>query len=183
MLKTEISDGHRSGKRCFSSQTFLTLASEGHCDPMASRMTAGVPIATARNAQSVRAKRGANDCQTFKWSYDLANERKVAQKFVLGIAPTRRDSRESRTRRLCARAIKEECFSIPRRVFFDTAKGKPLSPRDAEAKFGLKPGRGAHVIETNVPAANVERTWNSVMQVWEYTVEGEVPLSNPAVRR
>jgi hypothetical protein len=65
------------------------------------------------------------------------------------------------------------------KVFFDKASGKPLSPRDAEDTFGLKPGRGRHVVETDVPADRIEKVWNEVMKVWEYQVKGDVELSNP----
>jgi len=65
------------------------------------------------------------------------------------------------------------------KVFFDKASGKPLSPRDAEAEFGLKRGRGSHVVETDVPCERVTRVWNQVMETWEYQVKGDVPLINP----
>jgi hypothetical protein len=69
------------------------------------------------------------------------------------------------------------------RVFFDTTSGKPLSPRDAEAKFGLKPGRGRHIVETDVAADRVTRVWNKVLKVYEYQIVGDVPLSNPTFIR
>jgi hypothetical protein len=64
-------------------------------------------------------------------------------------------------------------------VFFDVASGKPLSPRDAEDTFGLDPGRGRNIVETDVPASWVNREWNKGKRVWELRVRGTVPLVNP----
>jgi hypothetical protein len=69
------------------------------------------------------------------------------------------------------------------KVFFDTASGKPLSPRDAEARFGLTRGRGRHIVETDVAADRVTRVWNKVFKAYENQVEGDVPLSNPTFIR
>jgi len=69
------------------------------------------------------------------------------------------------------------------KVFFDKAQGKPLSPRDAEAKFGLKPGRGRNIVETDVPNNRIELVWNKIMKTFEYQVTGDVPLVNPTFTR
>jgi hypothetical protein len=68
-------------------------------------------------------------------------------------------------------------------VFFERAGGKPLSPRDAEAKYGLKKGNGRHIVETDVPLSRVNREWNPSRKTQELRVSGNVPLVNPRIIR
>lgn len=69
------------------------------------------------------------------------------------------------------------------KVFADLAKGKPLSPRDAEEKFGIKRGKGQNYVETDVPADKIDRVYNPKTKVWELTVKGDVILENPTFEK
>jgi hypothetical protein len=69
------------------------------------------------------------------------------------------------------------------KVFAERASGKPLSPRDAEDKYGLKRGRGRHVIETDVPRERVNRVKNPRTKVYELQIDGDVPLDNASIVR
>lgn len=70
------------------------------------------------------------------------------------------------------------------RVFAESARGRPLSPRDAEAIYGLKPGRGRNYIETGVAASRVRRVRNPLTKSLELQIEGPIQLINPSfVRR
>ena len=69
------------------------------------------------------------------------------------------------------------------RVFAEPARGKPLSPRDAEAKYGIKPGRGRDIVETDVPANLVQRVKNPITKVDELQIIGDVPLLNSRIIR
>jgi RHS repeat-associated protein len=64
------------------------------------------------------------------------------------------------------------------KVFAESCKKKPLSPRDAEAKYGLKRGRGRHFVETDVPVDRVQRMKNPKTRVYELQIRGDVPLTN-----
>lgn len=69
------------------------------------------------------------------------------------------------------------------KVFAELARGKPLSPRDAEARYGLRRGRGNKIVETDVPASRVKRVYNPSTKVEELQIEGDVPLRNPSYPR
>jgi hypothetical protein len=60
---------------------------------------------------------------------------------------------------------------------------RPLSPRDAEKKYGLKPGRGNNIVETDVPASRVKMVKNPRTKQYELRIEGDVPLSDPTFPR
>jgi Glu-tRNA(Gln) amidotransferase subunit E-like FAD-binding protein len=68
-------------------------------------------------------------------------------------------------------------------VFAERARGNPLSPRDAEAKYGIRPGRGRHYVETDVPASRVKEVWNPDTKSYELQIEGDVAISNPSFFR
>jgi hypothetical protein len=69
------------------------------------------------------------------------------------------------------------------RVFAEPASNRVLSRADAEAKYGLKQGRGRDYVETDVDASCVEYRYNPLTGANEITVKGEVPLSNPTIVR
>jgi RHS repeat-associated protein len=63
------------------------------------------------------------------------------------------------------------------KVFAESANKKPLSARDAEQKYQIKPGRGRDYVETNVPRNRVERVKNPRTQNYELQIKGDVCLS------
>jgi len=69
------------------------------------------------------------------------------------------------------------------KVFFEKAKGKPLSRADAEEKYLLKPGKGRDVVETDVPVSRLNKETNPLTGKTEYTVKGDVPLSNADIKK
>ncbi len=70
-------------------------------------------------------------------------------------------------------------------VFCESASRKPLSPRDAEAKYGIGRGRGQAYVETDVPSSSVSSRFNPLTRADEMLIRGDVPLSPNAriVRR
>jgi RHS repeat-associated protein len=69
------------------------------------------------------------------------------------------------------------------KVFVEPAKGKPLSPRDAEDKYQIKPGHGRNIVETDVPADRVNRVFNPRTKDHELEIPGDVPLKNPTFQK
>ncbi|MGW0883348.1 HYD1 signature containing ADP-ribosyltransferase family protein [Streptomyces sp. NPDC002671] len=69
------------------------------------------------------------------------------------------------------------------KVFLVPAKGKPMSPRDAEATLGIGRGRGNHVLEFDVPAGRVRSRYNSTMGITEWVADGDLPVENIQVKR
>ena len=65
------------------------------------------------------------------------------------------------------------------KVFFESARKRPLSPHDAQDTYGIKPGRGRNYIETDVYQYQVEKVFNPQFQVEEFTIKGNVDLDNP----
>jgi len=63
------------------------------------------------------------------------------------------------------------------RVFAESANKRPLPPRDAERKYGIKRGRGQNYVETSVPGNRVKRVKNPVTKSKELQIEGDVYLS------
>jgi RHS repeat-associated protein len=62
-------------------------------------------------------------------------------------------------------------------VFFERARRNPLSPRDAEARYGLRPGHGRDYVETDVRASSIIRRANPLTRADEWVARGDVPLS------
>jgi hypothetical protein len=69
------------------------------------------------------------------------------------------------------------------KVFMVPAKGKPMSPRDAESTLGIGRGRGRHVVEFDAPASRVDSRFNSTMNITEWIAEGDLPVTNIRVIR
>ncbi|MGW4876478.1 HYD1 signature containing ADP-ribosyltransferase family protein [Streptomyces sp. NPDC004262] len=69
------------------------------------------------------------------------------------------------------------------KVFLVPAKGKPISPRGAEATLGIGRGRGNHVLEFDVPAGRVRSRFNSTMCITEWVADGDLPVENIRVKR
>lgn len=69
------------------------------------------------------------------------------------------------------------------RVYVEPAKNKPLSPKDAESKYQIKPGKGKDYIETDVPDELLEWVPNPRYHRDELTIKGDVELNNPKVFR
>jgi RHS repeat-associated protein len=69
------------------------------------------------------------------------------------------------------------------RVYVEPASQKPLSPRDAEAKYQIKEGRGRDYIELDVPNSQLEWVKNPRYGTPELTIRGDVTLQNATVVR
>ena len=69
------------------------------------------------------------------------------------------------------------------RVFAEPARGRPLSPRDAEERYGIGRGRGRDIVETDVPTSRIDRVRNPVTGVDELQIRGDVPLNNSTITR
>ncbi|MFH9697442.1 HYD1 signature containing ADP-ribosyltransferase family protein [Streptomyces globisporus] len=69
------------------------------------------------------------------------------------------------------------------KVFLVPAKGKPMSPRDAERTLGIGRGRGNHVLEFDVPAGRVHSRCNSKMGITEWVADGDLAVENIKVKR
>jgi RHS repeat-associated protein len=69
------------------------------------------------------------------------------------------------------------------RVFAESARRKPLSPREAESTYGLKRGRGQNYVETDVPANQVSKRYNPKTQADELVIKGDVTLDNPSFEK
>lgn len=69
------------------------------------------------------------------------------------------------------------------RVFAETAGRKPLGQIQAEARYGLKPGRGRNYVETDVPKSQVSQRYNPSTGANELVVKGNLPLLNPTFTR
>ena len=92
---------------------------------------------------------------------------------------TNRKGSEAIERERTIRARDSDC------VFCEPARRRPLSPRDAEDRYGLQRGRGRDYVETDVAASRVERVRNPQTRVNELRIRGDVRLSKNAtiVRR
>jgi RHS repeat-associated protein len=66
------------------------------------------------------------------------------------------------------------------RVFAESANKRPLPPRDAEKKYGIKRGRGQNYVETSVPENRVKRVKNPRTKSEELQIEGDLHLSDDA---
>ncbi|MBM6402797.1 hypothetical protein JQN72_00870 [Phycicoccus sp. CSK15P-2] len=80
-----------------------------------------------------------------------------------------------------ARAIIEDGMLRARdqgKVFMTRAKGRPLSPADAEKTLGISKGRGNAVIEFQVPRSRVYERLNPTMGIKEWVADGDLPLDN-----
>jgi RHS repeat-associated protein len=62
-------------------------------------------------------------------------------------------------------------------VFCERARGNPLSPRDAETRYGLRRGRGRDYVETEVPTSWIIRRKNPLTRADELVIRWDVPLS------
>lgn len=69
------------------------------------------------------------------------------------------------------------------KVFMTRAKGKLLSPRDAESTLGIGRGRGNKVLEFDVPASRVSSRYNPIMGITEWVADGDLEVTNIKVRR
>lgn len=69
------------------------------------------------------------------------------------------------------------------RVFAESASSRPLSSADAEAKYGLKQGRGRDYVETDVDASCIDPVYNALARANELTIKGDVPLRNAEIVR
>lgn len=63
------------------------------------------------------------------------------------------------------------------------AKGKLLSPRDAESTLGIGRGRGNKVLEFDVPASRVSSRYNPTTGITEWVADGGLEVTNIKVRR
>ncbi|WP_399020145.1 HYD1 signature containing ADP-ribosyltransferase family protein [Streptomyces sp. BHT-5-2] len=69
------------------------------------------------------------------------------------------------------------------KVFMVPAKGKLMSPRDAEAKLGIGRGRGNNVVEFDAPADRVSSRYNSKFGFTEWVADGDLEVTNIRVAR
>ncbi|WP_433391982.1 polymorphic toxin-type HINT domain-containing protein [Micromonospora sp. KLBMP9576] len=69
------------------------------------------------------------------------------------------------------------------KVFLVPARGRPMSPRDAESTLGIRPGRGRKVLEFDAPASRVYSRKNPTMGIVEWVADGDLPVSNVRVVR
>jgi hypothetical protein len=69
------------------------------------------------------------------------------------------------------------------KVFMLPAKGKLLSPRDAESTLGIGRGRGNKVIEFDAPADRVYSRRNAKFGITEWVADGDLQVSNIVVKR
>ena len=64
------------------------------------------------------------------------------------------------------------------KMFMTPAKGKPMSPSDAERTLGIGRGRGRAIIETDVPADRIGTQTNPLTGYRESYVVGDLELKN-----
>jgi hypothetical protein len=69
------------------------------------------------------------------------------------------------------------------KVFLLRAKGRLLSPRDAERKLGIRRGHGQKVVEFDAPADRIFSRHNPVMGITEWYAEGNLAVTNIKVVR
>lgn len=69
------------------------------------------------------------------------------------------------------------------KVFMVPAKGKLMSPRDAEATLGIGRGRGNNVIEFDAPADRVTSRYNAKFGITEWVADGDLEVTNIQVKR
>ena len=65
------------------------------------------------------------------------------------------------------------------RVYMEPASKKALSPKVAEAKYQLKPGRAKNYVEFDVPNSRLEWVTNPRYHTKELTVKGDINVINP----
>ncbi|MBI1923116.1 hypothetical protein HYR99_02585 [Candidatus Poribacteria bacterium] len=65
------------------------------------------------------------------------------------------------------------------RVFVEKATRKPLSPKAAELKYGLRPGKGSAIIEFDVDMTELKSKPNPIIKPGEeYYLQGDVDLTH-----
>ncbi|MER8060194.1 MULTISPECIES: HYD1 signature containing ADP-ribosyltransferase family protein [unclassified Streptomyces] len=69
------------------------------------------------------------------------------------------------------------------KVFMVPAKGKLMSPRDAESTLGIGRGRGNNVLEFDAPADRIASRYNAKFGITEWVADGDLEVSNIQVRR
>jgi RHS repeat-associated protein len=69
------------------------------------------------------------------------------------------------------------------KVFLLRAKGKILSPADAEDTLGIGKGRGRKVLDFDVPVSRVYERYNPTMGINEWVADGDLAVTNITVRR
>ncbi|HHC24045.1 MAG TPA: hypothetical protein ENK58_01325 [Desulfobacterales bacterium] len=62
------------------------------------------------------------------------------------------------------------------RVFAELVRKKSLSPREAEEKYGLKPGHGRNYVETQIDEERAEEVYNRYTRSYELQIRGDVEL-------
>ncbi|RBH52005.1 hypothetical protein C3F00_032900 [Pseudomonas sp. MWU13-2860] len=87
-----------------------------------------------------------------------------------------------------AAGIKTAGAIIPRdqnKIFSVPAKRKPLSPRDAESAYGIKPGKGNNHIDFDACLGEFSERFNPVMKITEHIHTGPIKLEgrNPTFNR
>ena len=84
--------------------------------------------------------------------------------------------------------IKSAGAIIPRdqnKIFAVPAKKKPLSPRDAESAYSIKPGKGNNYIDFDACPGEFSERFNPVMKITEHVHTGPIKLEgrNPTFNR
>ena len=69
------------------------------------------------------------------------------------------------------------------KVFLVPAKGRLMSPRDAESTLGIGRGRGNNVLEFDAPADRVTSRYNAKFGITEWVADGDLEITNIQVRR
>ncbi|WP_239313086.1 HYD1 signature containing ADP-ribosyltransferase family protein, partial [Frankia sp. Cj3] len=69
------------------------------------------------------------------------------------------------------------------KIFLVPAKGKPLSPRDAEERLGISRGHGRHVLDFDVAADRISKEYNPIMKIHEWAVTGDIAVTDIKVVR
>ncbi|MEU4626868.1 polymorphic toxin-type HINT domain-containing protein [Actinoplanes sp. NPDC023801] len=69
------------------------------------------------------------------------------------------------------------------KVFMVPARGKPMSPTDAENTLGIGRGRGRKVLEFDAAADRVSSRHNPTMGITEWVATGDLPVTNIKVIR
>ena len=63
-------------------------------------------------------------------------------------------------------------------VFVERANARKLSPSDAQAKYGLRPGKANAFIEFDVETELLLCEFNDLSQAYEYSIVGNVDLAD-----
>lgn len=67
---------------------------------------------------------------------------------------------------------------VQNKVFVENARRRLLSPRDAEERYKLSPGKGNAVIEFDVDLNELQYQPNPIIRREELYLEGDVDLKN-----